>query len=110
MQEVLNFYIYEIKKGTKPMALMSVAKEDTRKCLDKITKNELFSYVSEIDGKNNIFFGKKECVEIVSTFPKELSKLSPQQDFILGTMLGYNRIEQCRRYLNKLNYTPSGNF
>jgi hypothetical protein len=32
-----------------------------------------------------------------------LCQLSAEQDFMLGTLLGYDREQQCRRYLGKLD-------
>ena len=70
--------------------------------MENIKKEELEKLVG-ID-KVNIFFGNKECIDIVAQFSSDnLSFLSAHEDFMLGIMLGYNRIEQCRRYLNKIN-------
>ena len=32
---------------------------------------------------------------------ESLSSLTDDEDFILGTMLGYDRVKQCERYLKK---------
>ena len=110
MDDVLNAYIYELKKGTKPIALITGSSSLREKYCEKIRKNNLACCIQNIGCKDNIFFGSKECIDIISLFlRKKLSKLTPEQDFILGIMLGYNRIEQCKRYLNKLNYTLSTN-
>ena len=109
MDDLVNAYIYEIKKGTKPMALITIDNTLTDRFVDKIDKNKLSYIVIHLDKKDNIFFGIKECIEIVSGFcDKDLSSLSAQEDFMLGIMLGYNRIEQCKRYLNKINLYPVG--
>ncbi len=107
MDQLLNAYIYEVKKGTKPMALLTVPVDVCENFTNKIKKNNLSFFVQEINQKCNIFFGSPECVDIVRRFRShDLSKLSEHEDFILGIMLGYNRLEQCRRYLNKLNLHP----
>lgn len=109
MDDMLNAYIYEIKKGTKPMALITVGHDKAEKYLQKIKLNKLSCFVSKISDKVNIFFGNKECIDIVAQFSSDnLSFLSAHEDFMLGIMLGYNRIEQCRRYLNKINLYPVG--
>ncbi len=109
MDDILNTYIYEVKKGTKPIALITVFSVLSDKFISKIKKNKLAFCVQNIGDKCNIFFGKKECIDTIATFlNKDLSKLTPQEDFILGILLGYNRIEQCKRYLNKLNLYPLG--
>lgn len=109
MDEVINIYIYEVKKGTKPMALVTVKKSDTEKYVEKIRKNNLAVFVQNIDEKDNIFFGTQNCIKIISGFAaKGLNMLTPEEDFILGIMLGYSRTQQCNRYLNKLNLCPYG--
>ena len=110
MDDVLHAYIYELKKGTKLMALITVNTYFRERYCEKIKKNHLHCCIQNIGTKDNIFFGAKECIDIVSAFlSKKLHKLTPEQDFILGIMLGYNRSLQCKRYLNKLNSTLSGN-
>jgi prepilin-type N-terminal cleavage/methylation domain-containing protein len=55
------------------------------------------------NGNMNIFFGRKECVDVVRAIGKaKLRDYTPEEDFILGTMLGYDRLIQCRRYLEML--------
>lgn len=109
MDNVLNTYIYEIKKGTKPLALITVSQERVDRLLDKITKNGLKYALQKIENKCNIFFGESDCVDVAKTFlDKNLSQLSAEKDFILGILLGYNRVQLCRRYLNKLNLHPVG--
>lgn len=109
MDDLLNAYIYEIKKGTKLMALITTDSAKTKRYVEKIKKNMLSSAVVSLGKKDNIFFGISECVEIFRGFYKnDLSLLSAQEDFILGIMLGYNRVEQCKRYLNKINLCPVG--
>ena len=48
----------------------------------------------------NVFFGDKPCVDVIKSFNQpHLSKLNPEQDFILGVLLGYDKTKQCERYL-----------
>ncbi|MFP4053733.1 MAG: DUF2023 family protein, partial [Phycisphaerae bacterium] len=48
----------------------------------------------------NVFFGADDCVAVLRAFGKaSLSDYTPEEDFILGTMLGYGRLEQCVRYI-----------
>ncbi|MCD8493394.1 MAG: DUF2023 family protein [Geovibrio sp.] len=47
------------------------------------------------------FSGMKNCVNVVKQFGVSLNKLTDEQDFILGVMLGYDRILQCKRYLSR---------
>jgi hypothetical protein len=55
-------------------------------------------------GKNtlNLYFGKKECLDairLIATRP--LNELTPEEDFILGAMLGYDICAQCERYCER---------
>ncbi|NLF41588.1 MAG: DUF2023 family protein, partial [Bacteroidales bacterium] len=57
-----------------------------------------------------VFFGAKDCVEVVKTFvQKKLNELTPEQDFMLGIMLGYDRLKQCGRYLTQKNKKENEN-
>ena len=51
------------------------------------------------NNKINVYFGAKPCVDVVRTFNPRLNELTPEQDFMLGTMLGYERVKQCERYM-----------
>lgn len=52
------------------------------------------------NGNINVFFGAKDCVDVIKAIGKSsLADYSAEEDFILGTMLGYDRLKQCRRYL-----------
>ncbi|NCC97957.1 MAG: DUF2023 family protein, partial [Synergistales bacterium] len=47
-------------------------------------------------------FGHPDCISVVKKFGTiDLSRLTDEQDFILGIMLGYDRMQQCSRYLKK---------
>lgn len=102
--KVFNHHIYEFKKGIRNMILTtekSKYKEDISKKLD----NEKIDYViHDIDrNKINVYFGEKPCIDVVKTFDTRLNKLTPEQDFILGIMLGYDKVKQCVRYLDFRN-------
>jgi hypothetical protein len=62
------------------------------------------------DNKINLFFGHEECINAIRyliTCP--LNELSPEKDFILGAMLGYNICDQCDRYCRQINRFRSRN-
>ena len=47
----------------------------------------------------NLFFGRKECLDVIRLMVnKPLNMLSPEEDFMLGAMLGYDISLQCERY------------
>ena len=50
----------------------------------------------------NLFFGKRECLDAIRMIvTKPLCQLSPEEDFILGAMLGYDICAQCERYCER---------
>ena len=54
----------------------------------------------------NFFFGDEICLDIIKRIGKEnLAEYSDEEDFILGIMLGYSRLKQCQRYLEKKRAT-----
>ncbi len=45
------------------------------------------------------------CVDIIKQMNFDsLSDLTDEEDFILGTMLGYDRMNQCERYLKRKSH------
>lgn len=103
--KVFNTYLYEVSKGTKPMALVTCEAGLLEKILSKLKKESIPYCVQNLpNSKINIFFGKKACVDVVEKFlDKPLDKLSLYEDFILGTLLGYDIILQCKRLLERDN-------
>lgn len=101
--EVLNHHIYEYKKGLRNLILHTCGQNYKETVLRRLIKEKIDYLITELDnGKINIFFGKPECVEVVKNFTTEkLNLLSDEEDFILGVMLGYDRLLQCRRYIDK---------
>lgn len=109
MDNLVSTYIYEIKKGSKLLALVTLLEQDVDCAIEKIKKAGFSHCAQKIEGKVNLFFGEKCCIDIISTFKdKDLCNLTPQEDFILGIMLGYSREKQCHRYLNRLDLCPIG--
>lgn len=54
------------------------------------------------NGRLNLFFGKPECLDAIRLMVnKPLSQLTPEEDFILGAMLGYDICAQCERYCER---------
>ena len=106
--DVLKNLVYEVKRKTKPMALFSCEAEREEEVKKILEKQKLDFFISKIDNKINVFFGQNPCVNLVreKIGEKKLSDLTNEEDFILGIMLGYDRILQCERFL-KRNSLPS---
>ncbi len=100
--KVLTHYIYEYKKGLRKLVLHTMD-SNYRELAEKKLQSQKISYeIREVtDKKINIFFGADECIEVIRSFGnKKLNQFSPEEDYILGTMLGYDKIQQCQRYLH----------
>ena len=112
---ILNEQIYGYKHGVRPLVLQTMQIQDKDVIENRLKKDNLNYHLQPTsNNKNlNVFLGDKACVEVAKTFGNTpMSKLSPEQDFILGTLLGYDKTKQCERYLklkeqennnNKLN-------
>ena len=101
--KVLCHHIYEYKKGLRDLVLHTLHVKYKEEAIQKLANNNIAFIVQQVtDEKINIFFGSEKCTQVLSIFGEiGLQNFTPEQDFILGTMLGYNRILQCERYIKK---------
>lgn len=102
MKVFLN-HIYEFKKGVRQMVLYTMNKRNLD-FAEKRLRNQRINYVIQsVDGERiNLFFGKDECINAIRMIvTRPLNQLTPEEDFILGAMLGYDICGQCRRYCSK---------
>ncbi len=99
--KVLNHHIYEYQKGLRNLVLHTMDSSHIDQVIRKLeTSNIAYIIRSVTDKKINVFFGARECIEVIERFgDQKLNEFTPEQDFILGIMLGYSRIQQCDRYL-----------
>lgn len=99
--KVFNHHVYEYKKGLRSLILHTTCVEHLDLICKKLEKSKIAYQLYNInDKKINVFFGDDDCVNIVRKINKKLlNTYTPEEDFILGTMLGYCRKQQCRRYL-----------
>lgn len=101
--QIFAHCLYEIEKGVRDLALLTLEVKHLDKIIKRLEKEQIHFHIQNIKNeKINLYFGKPSCVDIVKSFDnQELNKLSAEQDFILGIMLGYHRENQCKRYLAK---------
>jgi len=111
MMRVFSTYLYEVLKGTKPAALVTCEENLLGQMLPKLQKENLRYFIQSLpNSKVNIFFGAKECIEIVENFlNKPMCKFSPFEDFILGAILGYDIKLQCKRLLKRSDVNQENN-
>ena len=101
---MFHHHIYEFKKGIRNL-ILTTEKAVYKKPIEERLNNEKIDYVIHDIGNNkiNVYFGAPQCVDVVRTFNPKLNQLTAEQDFILGIMLGYDRVKQCERYMNIKN-------
>lgn len=99
--KVFNHHIYEFKKGIRTL-ILTTEKAKHKDVIEERLKHEKIDYViHDVDEKKiNVFFGEKPCVDVVKTLNPKLSEHTPQEDFMLGILLGYDKVKQCVRYLD----------
>ena len=103
--KVLMNHIYEFKKGVRQMVLFTFNKKYECYALDRL-KRQNIDYIIQPVGNDrmNLFFGKKECMDAIRLMvTRPLSKLTPEEDFMLGALLGYDICAQCERKCRKCN-------
>ena len=101
--QILMHHIYEYKKGIRNLVLHTMCSSDRDKAEKLLVKRGMHFTIKPVStDKINIFFGNPDCIKVVRTFgEKSLSAYTPEEDFILGVMLGYDRNQQCQRYLSR---------
>ena len=101
--EVFYHNIYEYQKGLRNLSLCTLNKKNQQKSEERLNKEKISYIIHDItEDKINVYFGSKASVDIIKTFNQvSLNKITPEQDFILGIMLGYDRLIQCNRYLKR---------
>jgi len=101
--EVLIHHIYEYEKGLRNLILHTSPANLKERIEYKLKTKEIPYVIHEIPGdKINIYFGDNYCIDIIKTINKvDLSAYTDEEDYILGIMLGYDRLKQCQRFLNR---------
>ena len=101
--KVLMNHIYEYKKGVRQMVLFTMNKRYEQFATERL-KHQDIPYILQPAGKNtlNLYFGRRECLEAIRLIvTRPLNELTPEEDFILGAMLGYDICAQCERYCKR---------
>ena len=96
-------HIYEYKKGVRRMILFTCNRRLEAFATQRLC-SQCIDYVVQPAGKENVnvYFGRKECLDAIRLFVnRPLNELSPEEDFILGAMLGYDICAQCERYCER---------
>ena len=101
--KVLYNHIYEYKKGIRNLILFTMNAKHSELAFRRLD-NQKIEYFVQKAGRNNInlYFGNTECLETIKMFVnRPLNHLTPEEDFILGALLGYDINRQCQRFCNR---------
>ena len=101
--KVLMNHIYEYQKGVRQMVLFTCPRKYEQYAAQRLERQRI-DYVLQPAGKNNLnfYFGRRECLDAIRLIvTRPLNELKPEEDFILGTMLGYDLCAQCQRFCER---------
>ena len=101
--KVLMNHIYELNKGVRQMVLFTCNKKYGKLAVERL-ESQGIPYVLKPAGQQNlnVYFGRRECLEAIRLIvTRPLNQLTPEEDFILGAMLGYDICAQCERYCKR---------
>lgn len=103
---VLNHHIYEYRKGLRRLVLFTAVRTQQTYIEERLRRAHIEYYIQAINHSGiNVFFGHKACIDVIRSFGcPSLRDLTPEQDFILGTLLGYDTVAQCARYVERVHF------
>jgi hypothetical protein len=107
---VFFHHIYEYKKGLRNLILHTTHKKNEPKIREKLEKQQIANLIYPLgQDKINVFFGEQICIDVIKQIGKDsLTDYTPEEDFILGIMLGYDRKKQCERFMQQKQQYPTG--
>ena len=101
--KVLTNHIYEYKKGVRRMVLFTFNKKYEQYATARLRRQNIDYILQPVSNDRvNLYFGRGECLKAIRLMlNRPLNMLSPEEDFILGAMLGYDICAQCERYCER---------
>ena len=101
--KVLMNHIYEYQKGVRRMVLFTFNQKYETFAVKRLQSLHIDYLIQPVgNDRLNLYFGRQECPDAIRLIvTKPLSKLTPEEDFILGAMLGYDICVQCERYCQR---------
>ena len=102
-------HIYEFKKGVRNMVLFTMSSKHEEFATKRLESNGISYIIQRVTpGKINLFFGKTECMDVIRQIViRPLNQLSPEEDFIIGAMLGYDICQQCTRFCDMKQHSAT---
>jgi hypothetical protein len=110
--KVLNHHIYEYLKGLRSLALQTLPDEYESWITSRLKQFGIDYQIYHAGTRNiNVFLGDSVCLQIIRKIGKlDLSSYTPEEDFMLGIMLGYGRRQQFKRYLSMVQQVESNQY
>lgn len=106
--KVFYHHVYEYRKGLRNLVLHTVDAKYQPFIEERLSQAGIAYEIYRLRKNVNVFFGNEKCVEIIRRIGKHnLRDYTVEEDFILGTMLGYDRLGQCERYLQRSEPNPN---
>jgi len=104
---MLPHCLYELRKGVRQLFLLTMSQREARAVQQRLLRERVSVHVQGVSStKLNLYFGQSSYVEIARRIAvRPLNQLSPEEDFMLGILLGYERGQQCNRYLDRVRST-----
>jgi hypothetical protein len=103
VQRLFHHHVYEYSRGVRALILMTINRQELAVALGKLETMGIQHFIQEVSPfKVNLFFGRPAFVAVARTFvTRPLNALTVEEDFMLGTLLGYDQEQQCRRFLTR---------
>lgn len=100
---IFHHHLYEYGRGVRALFLMTITAHEAGAVAARLSGQGIAHFVQQVAAnKVNVFFGRTAFVEAAKAFvTKPLNTLTPEEDFMLGTLLGYDREQQCVRFLER---------
>ena len=92
-------HIYEYKKGVRDLILCTMCRTCAELVTERLRRQQIEYLAQDIDGQR---------VNLRMFIDKPLNRLTPEEDFMLGTMLGYDIPMQCERFCNRKRTLAAG--
>jgi hypothetical protein len=100
---LFHHHVYEYSRGVRDLFLMTINRRELELVLSGLEVRGIHHFVQELSAaKANLFFGRAAFVAVAqSLVTRPLNALTAEEDFMLGTLLGYDCEQQCRRFLTR---------
>lgn len=103
---LFHHQLYEYGRGVRALFLMTVAGPELALARGKLEARAIAHFTQPLGGgRANLFFGRPAFVEVARALvTRPLNALTAEEDFMLGTLLGYDGEQQCRRFLQRSSH------